>query len=129
MDREGVDRAFLVGLSMGGMTAMRLALRTPARVAGMVLIDSNADVEEGGKRAQYAVMGAIYRRFGLFGPLARVARRDAFGRSFIAWPYTPYPSPFHSDPFFEETRLADFCMRAKGYELVPVEKPVEKKPG
>jgi hypothetical protein len=30
----------------------------------------------------------------------------------------------------EETRLADFCMRAKGYELVPVEKkdPAQKPP-
>ncbi len=31
-----------------------------------------------------------------------------------------YGSGF-SDPFFEESRLSDFCMRIKGYELVPVE--------
>jgi 3-oxoadipate enol-lactonase len=66
---------------MGGMTAMRLALRAPARVAGMVLIDSNADLEERGKRAQYAVMGAIYRRWGLFGPLSRRVASIMFGRT------------------------------------------------
>lgn len=81
LDREGVDRAFLVGLSMGGMTAMRLALRAPARVAGMVLLDSNADVEELAKRAQYAVMAAIYRRVGLLAPLARRTAALMLGRT------------------------------------------------
>jgi 3-oxoadipate enol-lactonase len=81
LDREGIDRAFLVGLSMGGMTAMRLALRAPERIAGMVLIDSNADVEERGKRAQYAVMVAIYRRFGLIRPIARRSAHIMLGRT------------------------------------------------
>lgn len=71
LDREGGGRAVLIGLSMGGMTAMRLALRAPSRVAGMVLIDSNGDEEEKGKRFQYALMEMVYRRFGLIGPLAR----------------------------------------------------------
>jgi hypothetical protein len=54
----------------------------------------------------------------------------AGGRPFIGgWPYGAWGYPF-SDPFFEEARLTDFCMRAKGYELVPIEKspPVEKPP-
>lgn len=71
LDREGGGRAFLVGLSMGGMTAMRLALSAPSRVAGMVLIDSNGDEEERGRRLQYAVMAGIYRRFGLVGMLEK----------------------------------------------------------
>lgn len=75
LDREGIERASLVGLSMGGMTAMRIALRAPGRVEAMVLIDSNASVEERAKRAQYALMGAIYRRFGMPAPLiARTAQ-------------------------------------------------------
>ena len=81
LDREGIGRAFLVGLSMGGMTAMRLALRAPSRVAGMVLIDSNGDEEERGKRVQYAVMEAIYRRFGLVGPLAKRVSRLMLGKT------------------------------------------------
>jgi len=51
----------------------------------------------------------------------------AGGRRFIGgWPYGPgYP---FGDPFFEEARLTEFCMRSKGYELVPVEaaKPAPK---
>jgi 3-oxoadipate enol-lactonase len=79
LDQEGIDRAFLVGLSMGGMTAMRLALRAPARTAGMVLIDSNGDLEERARRARYGAMAAIYRRFGLVGPLARWVGRIMLG--------------------------------------------------
>jgi pimeloyl-ACP methyl ester carboxylesterase len=84
LDREGIDRAFLVGLSMGGMTAMRLAMRAPQRVAGMVLIDSNADIEERAKRAQYAAMVAIYKRFGIFGLLARRTASIMLGQTTIA---------------------------------------------
>ena len=55
----------------------------------------------------------------------------AGGRRFVGgWPYGPF-----YDPFFEEARLTDFCMRAKGYQLVPIEKsapaqnaPAEKPP-
>jgi len=64
MDREQVKRAMLVGLSMGGMTALRLALRAPERVAGLALLDSNGDPEDRAKRLQYAMMVAIYKRFG-----------------------------------------------------------------
>lgn len=40
-----------------------------------------------------------------------------FGRTY-AWPlYSPF-----GDRFAEEARLADVCMRAKGYELGPVRK-------
>lgn len=81
LDREQVDRAFVVGLSMGGMTGMRLALRAPSRVAGLVLIDSNGDPEERGKRAQYAVMAGIYRRFGLVRPLARRTASIMLGKT------------------------------------------------
>jgi hypothetical protein len=30
---------------------------------------------------------------------------------------------FANDPFFEESRLADFCMRVRGYQLVPLNPP------
>jgi hypothetical protein len=45
--------------------------------------------------------------------------RDPLGRRYVGWPYAPYAYPF-GDALFDEMRLADFCMRAKGYELVPV---------
>ena len=47
---------------------------------------------------------------------------DPFGRRYLGWPYTtPFADPY-GDRFLEEARLADFCMRAKGYELAPVTK-------
>jgi pimeloyl-ACP methyl ester carboxylesterase len=38
MDGQGIERAVLVGLSMGAAIALRLALDAPARVAGLILI-------------------------------------------------------------------------------------------
>ena len=38
LDRLGVERAHLVGLSLGGMTAMRVAARDPERVDRLVLL-------------------------------------------------------------------------------------------
>jgi len=37
LDAAGIDRAFAVGVSMGGMNAQRLALRHGARLDGLVL--------------------------------------------------------------------------------------------
>jgi pyruvate dehydrogenase E2 component (dihydrolipoamide acetyltransferase) len=38
LDREGIERAHLVGHSMGGLVASGLALRTPARVRSLTLL-------------------------------------------------------------------------------------------
>ena len=46
--------------------------------------------------------------------------QDAQGRRFFVWPASPFGDPF-SDQLMEDARLASFCMRSKGYELVPVE--------
>jgi hypothetical protein len=50
---------------------------------------------------------------------------DRDGRPFFVWPYSPFGDPF-GDRFMEEARLTSFCMRAKGYELVPLE-PKERR--
>jgi 3-oxoadipate enol-lactonase/4-carboxymuconolactone decarboxylase len=42
LDRLGVDRAHVVGLSLGGMTAMRLAAREPSRVGRLALLCTSA---------------------------------------------------------------------------------------
>jgi len=65
MDQEGIDKAVLCGLSTGGMTAMRLAVREPDRVAGLALLDTNAAPESPLNRIKYGVMGWGYTRFGL----------------------------------------------------------------
>lgn len=48
LDRCGVDRAVLVGLSMGGYVSLAFARRHPQRLAGLVLADtrSSGDTEE-----------------------------------------------------------------------------------
>jgi pimeloyl-ACP methyl ester carboxylesterase len=42
LDDAGVERAFVVGISMGGMIAQHVALRHPDRVQGLVLIATTA---------------------------------------------------------------------------------------
>jgi hypothetical protein len=53
-------------------------------------------------------------------PFAPVLIRDASGHAFLGGPYGPYNGPF-GDPYLEEARLAQFCMRSKGYDLQPVD--------
>ena len=45
MTRLGIERAAVVGHSLGGAVAMRLALQFPGRVTRLVLVDSAADGE------------------------------------------------------------------------------------
>jgi hypothetical protein len=52
--------------------------------------------------------------YSAFGPWVY---RDPFGRSY----WGPYGTPY-GDRFMEETRLADFCMQAKGYRLEATQK-------
>ena len=55
------------------------------------------------------------------GPFGATTMIDRFGRRRF-FPSSPFGGPF-GDTFIEESRLADFCMRAKGYALVPIENP------
>jgi hypothetical protein len=56
-----------------------------------------------------------------FRPSTPVMVRDASGRPFMVWQHSPFADPF-GDRFMEESRLANFCMRAKGYRLEEVPK-------
>lgn len=49
LSAHGIDRAWLVGFSMGGVIAQRFALDFPERVEGMVLIASSCIVGKPGK--------------------------------------------------------------------------------
>jgi 3-oxoadipate enol-lactonase len=69
LDAEKIDRAALVGLSMGGMTAMRVALKAPARVSAMVILDSSAAAEPWKQRVQYRIMAETLVRLGPVKPL------------------------------------------------------------
>lgn len=69
LDACGVDRAIWCGLSWGGMVGMRLALRSPQRIAALALIDTNADREVPEKLPSYRVMAAITRLLGPIPPI------------------------------------------------------------
>ncbi|MFQ5458566.1 MAG: alpha/beta fold hydrolase [Myxococcota bacterium] len=52
----GIASAHWVGLSQGGMMAMRLALKRPELVRSLVILDSSAAPEDAEKRPQYEMM-------------------------------------------------------------------------
>lgn len=66
-----------------------------------------------------------HSRFWYRHPIGPTVFRDSLGRPFVVWPTGPFNDPF-SDQFMEESRLTDFCMRAKGWDLVPAPKKDEK---
>jgi pimeloyl-ACP methyl ester carboxylesterase len=84
MDKEKVEKAALCGLSMGGMTGMRLALSQPERVGPMVLLDTSADPEPRWHRVKYAAMAAIARRFGMIERFMPTVKKAMFGKTTLA---------------------------------------------
>ena len=50
-----------------------------------------------------------------------IVARDASGRSILLWPSSSVVDPY-AYQMLDEYRLAQFCMEAKGYQLVPAPK-------
>jgi 3-oxoadipate enol-lactonase/4-carboxymuconolactone decarboxylase len=72
LDAAGVEKAAVCGLSLGGMTAMTLALAAPARVSSLILACTsaqmdraswNARVETVRARGMTAIVDAVMERF------------------------------------------------------------------
>jgi len=85
--------------------------------AVQVEADTQACRDMAWREANRMAWGGYYY-YGSIGPLYT----DPFGRRMYAWPYySPFADPY-GYRFLEEARLADFCMRAKGYELTPLKK-------
>jgi len=83
LNYEGVDKAIIGGLSMGGMTAMRFAAFAPARVKGLMLLDTRAGAEPPLIRMKYRLMARAYRRFGLIQAIDDQVMALMFGRDFL----------------------------------------------
>lgn len=64
LDAARIERAIWCGLSWGGMVGMRLALRAPERLEGLILIDSNGDREVPEKLPRYRALALLARAFG-----------------------------------------------------------------
>jgi pimeloyl-ACP methyl ester carboxylesterase len=60
LDRKGIDRAVIGGLSRGGYIALAFARRHPDRVSALVLCDTNAGLDdEQSKRGRYQMAERI----------------------------------------------------------------------
>ncbi len=84
MDALEIDRAVVIGQSMGGMAALHLAMHRPHRLAGLVLIDTSANSEAFGARLKYAGLVLGVRLFGMRQWILNQAAATAFGPTFRA---------------------------------------------
>ena len=89
LDALGVERAVVVGHSMGGFVAAVLAHRYPARVRGLVLVDGGAPLQAPENTDLEAALGPAVRRLDMRFA-SREEYRDFWRRhpSFAAWDAT-----------------------------------------
>lgn len=89
LDAAGVQRACVVGLSMGGYVALAFVRKYPDRVCGLVLANTRADADDD---------AAKERRAGLAG------RLRAEGNGFLADSPPPLLSPGAPEPLWQRAR-------------------------
>jgi pimeloyl-ACP methyl ester carboxylesterase len=78
LDALGIERADVLGHSMGGMIALRAALAAPERVASLVLMSTSAGPLGFVDRTQLALAGRVAREAGM-PALAQILRARAAG--------------------------------------------------
>ncbi len=74
-----------VGLSMGGVVGMLLAIGRPEFIRSLTLIAATADSEAGSKKALYLLLNLIARLFGT-GATAKQGMQVLFGNKFLTDP-------------------------------------------
>jgi pimeloyl-ACP methyl ester carboxylesterase len=84
LDAAGVQRATLVGLSWGGMLAMRAALFHPTRVTALCLFGTSAEPERPADRGRFVAMAAAFRALGVLPAIEREVKRKMFSDGFMA---------------------------------------------
>jgi hypothetical protein len=104
-------RLAVLALALAGCTPMQW------QKADVSAEQFQADEQECRQRAWREASVRAWQYQSMLGP---VFARDASGRGFYVLPHTAV------DPYgrqmLEEQRLAQFCMEAKGYQLVPAPK-------
>jgi pimeloyl-ACP methyl ester carboxylesterase len=83
LDHLGIQQAAIGGMSQGGFVALRFALRYPERVSALMLIDTQAGVEDPDKAATYEVMLDVWESEGLNDQLAETIASIILGNN---WP-------------------------------------------
>ena len=78
LDHAGVQRAVLGGMSQGGFVSLRAALLAPDRVAGLILIDTQAGHEDPAIAQGYEQLHDVWREQGP-GPVQEVVSSIILG--------------------------------------------------
>jgi pimeloyl-ACP methyl ester carboxylesterase len=68
MDALGIDKFSIVGISVGGMWALHIALQSPERVQALVLMDTGFGAEPAVEKARYFAMIEMAENSGKFPP-------------------------------------------------------------
>jgi pimeloyl-ACP methyl ester carboxylesterase len=79
----GIERAVLAGMSQGGFLSMRCALTHPDKVRGLILIDTQAGVEDPTKMAGYQQLLHDWTSNGLSDEVAGIVEGIILGEN---WP-------------------------------------------
>jgi len=79
LDLLGIERAVVGGMSQGGFVALRFALKYPERVSALILLGTQAGVEDPEKVATYQVMLDVWEADGLNDQLARTIAAIVLG--------------------------------------------------
>lgn len=83
LDHLGIQQAAIGGMSQGGFVALRFALRYPERVAALILIDTQAGVEDPDDVATYETMLDVWEAEGLHDQMAEMIASIVIGNE---WP-------------------------------------------
>jgi|ERR1022692_58943 pimeloyl-ACP methyl ester carboxylesterase len=78
LDHLGIDRAVLGGMSQGGFLSLRAALLAPDRVRGLILIDTQAGVEDPAVAEGYEQLHEVWRTQGP-GPVQEIVSAIILG--------------------------------------------------
>jgi len=83
LDHLGIEKAVIGGMSQGGFSAMRFALQHPERVSALILLGTQAGIEDPEKVAKYNVMLDVWEADGLNDQLAEMIASIILGNN---WP-------------------------------------------
>jgi pimeloyl-ACP methyl ester carboxylesterase len=79
LDHLEIERAVVGGMSQGGFSALRFALRYPERVVGLVLLNTQAGLEDPEKLPQYEMMLDVWVDEGLNDVIAEAIAATIIG--------------------------------------------------
>lgn len=129
LDACAINRAVVVGISMGGMIAMHAAVRHPGRVSGMVLLATTPGLPHGRLPTLRALAALLYVPFVKRGRRVRMVDRlllpehelDRAAQFFRRWPEAFRQDPISPQMFF--TQLAGAAAHSVGFHLRRVQCP------